>query len=419
MSKRGSDQVATVLTMTVFNAANVRSATNPRKRGDVLPARALRGIYALDDFEVAAQKHLPAPIFAYVSGGCENNWSRDKNRSAFDDYAWLPHVLNNVSARNPAVTLFGHQYALPFGIAPMGISALSAYRGDIVQAEAACAANIPMVMSGSSLTPMEEITKVNPDAWFQAYLPGNVESIEALLNRVQVAGFKTLMVTVDTSVSGNRENNLRANFSTPLRPSPSLAWQGITHPKWLMGTALRTLMKYGMPHFENSYATRGAAILSANVLRDFSARDHLNWEHLKLIRSHWTGKLVVKGILHPADAQAAQDLGVDGVVLSNHGGRQLDKSVSPLQALPAVLARVGNDYPVMIDGGIRRGNDVLMAYALGAKFVFVGRPFNYAGAIAGQAGVAHAIDLLGAEVHRNMALLGVNQLSELNKGFLI
>lgn len=300
----------------------------------------------------------------------------------------------------------------------MGISALSAYRGDIIQARAAGRSAIPMILSGTSLIRMEEVVAANPDAWFQAYVPGEEPRIQALLERVEKAGFGTLVITVDTPVSGNRENNIRAGFSTPLRPSLRLAWEGMTHPRWLCSTALKTLLRHGMPHFENSQATRGAPILSSNVTRDFGARDHLNWEHFKFIRKGWKGKLVLKGILHVDDALLGRDLGADGIILSNHGGRQLDRSVSPICMLPAVVEALGSDFPVMIDGGFRRGNDILLAMALGAKFIFVGRPFNYAGAVAGEPGIMHAIEILTLEMKRNMALIGVRTLHELGKANL-
>ncbi|MBO9649419.1 MAG: alpha-hydroxy-acid oxidizing protein [Variovorax sp.] len=369
--------------------------------------RTLRRMLSLDDFEDAARRFLPKPIFAYVSGGCETNRSLRANRSAFEDYAWVPRVLVDTAARTLATPLLGHRYAAPFGIAPMGISALSAYRGDLVQAQAAAATNVPMILSGTSLIPMEEVARANPAAWFQAYVPGEPERILKLLDRVERAGFGTLVVTVDTPVSGNRENNIRAGFSTPLRPSLRLALDGITHPGWLFKTALRTLLRHGMPHFENSQASRGAPILSSSVMRDFGARDHLDWEHLALIRRRWTGHLVVKGILDPRDALLAREQGADGIILSNHGGRQLDGAATPMRMLPRVVEALGDaDYPVMIDSGFRRGNDVLLALALGAKFVFVGRPFNYAGAVAGEPGVRHAIGILASEIMRNMALIG-------------
>ncbi|MBS0455554.1 MAG: alpha-hydroxy-acid oxidizing protein [Proteobacteria bacterium] len=391
-----------------------RSSSAPAQAGaDKLPRR-LRNVLSLDDFEVQARRFLPHPIFAYVSGGCETNRSLRGNREVFERHAWVTRVLHNTSGRSLATRMFDQEWAAPFGIAPMGISALSAYQGDLVQARAALSANVPMILSGTSLIPMEEVAKANPQAWFQAYVPGEVQRIHKLLDRVEQAGFRTLVVTVDTPVSGNRENNIRAGFSTPLRPSLSLAWQGMTHPGWLFGTALKTLLRHGMPHFENSQATRGAPILSSSVLRDFGARDHLGWDHLALIRRRWTGTLVVKGVLHPSDAVMAREHGADGVILSNHGGRQLDGAVSPMQMLPEAAVALGPDYPLMIDSGFRRGNDVLKALALGAKFVFVGRPFNYAASIAGEEGVRHAIGILASEALRNMALIGVGSVSQLD-----
>lgn len=383
--------------------AHANSYLNPV--GARLPRR-LRSLLSLDDFEAAARKHLPRPIFGYVAGAAEDNRSLRDNRCCFEEFAFKTRVLVDVSRRTQRVDLFGKSYASPFGIAPMGLSALSAYQGDLVQARAAHAAHIPMVLSGSSLIGLEEVIVAAPSAWFQAYLPGDTARIDALLDRVAVAGYQTLVVTVDLPVAGNRENNVRSGFSTPLRPSLRLAWDGLTRPRWLFGTFARTLLRRGMPHFENSFAERGAPILSATVLRDFSARDHLSWSHIERIRQRWRGTLVLKGILNAADAAAARERGVDGVIVSNHAGRQLDGAVAPLRVLPEVVAASG-PMPVMVDSGIRRGTDVLMALALGAKFVFVGRPFNYAAAIAGQTGVAHAIGLLRDEIDRDMAMLGV------------
>ncbi|HET8746251.1 MAG TPA: alpha-hydroxy acid oxidase [Ramlibacter sp.] len=387
------------------------TTTSPRARTQ--PPGKLKQFLSLDDFERAARRHLPRPIFGYVSGAAEDCASLHDNRAAFAEIGFVTRVLRNVSGRSQQVELFGHTYASPFGIAPMGISALSAYRGDLVLARAAAEANVPMIMSGSSLIRLEDVVAQNPAMWFQAYLPGEVEKIEPLIERVARAGVRTLVLTVDTAVLANRENNIRAGFSTPLRPSARLAWDGVTHPRWLVATALRTLLLHGMPHFENSYATRGAPILSSRVTRDFGAKDHLSWEHLALIRRLWKGSLVVKGIMSPLDAQAARDAGADGVIVSNHGGRQLDGTVAPLRVLPEIVAAVGPTFPVMIDSGIRRGTDVLKALALGAKFAFVGRPFQYAAAVAGQPGVRHALGLLADEVQRDLGLLGLTSLQEL------
>jgi len=381
-------------------------------------AKQLRDVLSLDDFETAARNHLPRPIFGYVAGAVETDWSLHDNRAAFAEFGFLPRVLVDVSKRSQQTTVFGHTYATPFGISPIGISALYAYRGDIVLASAAAAANIPMIMSSSSLIRLEDVATESKSAWFQAYLPGDVPDITALIDRVAQAGFETLVVTVDSQVAGNRENNIRTGFSTPLRPSLRLAWDGMTHPRWLFGTLLRTLVRHGMPHFENNYARRGPPIISPHVLRDYSDRGHLNWDHFRLIRRLWKGPLVIKGILDKADAITAREAGADGIIVSNHGGRQLDGAVAALRVLPGIAAACP-EIPVMIDGGVRRGTDVLKALALGAKCVFVGRPFGYAAAVAGAAGVSHAIGLLSAEVDRDMAMLGIPDLRELGPGRLM
>jgi L-lactate dehydrogenase (cytochrome) len=259
---------------------------------------------------------------------------------------------------------------------------------------------------------MEEVAAERTTEWFQAYLPGDVARITALIERVARAGFGVLVITVDSQVAGNRENNVRAGFSTPLRPSLRLAWDGVTHPRWLCGTFLRTLLRHGMPHFENNDATRGPPIMSPSVLRDYSDRGHLDWRHFELVRRLWKGRLVVKGVLDARDAVIARDAGAEGIIVSNHGGRQLDGAVSPLRVLPDIVAACP-EIPIMIDGGVRRGTDVLKALALGARFVFVGRPFGFAAAVGGPQGVTHAIRLLADEIQRDMALLGVTALADL------
>lgn len=372
----------------------------------------------LDDFEEMSRRHLPRPIFGYIVGATERNAALEDSARAYSEFHFLPRVLRDVSPRTYKRTIFNHEWAAPFGIAPMGMAALVAYRGDLALAQAAKAANIPYVLSGSSLIRMEEVIAANPDAWFQAYLPGNSARVEALVDRVAAAGFGTLVVTVDTAVLPSRENNVRNGFSTPLKPSLRLAWDGALHPRWTIGSFLRTWYLHGMPHFENSFAERGAPILASNVLRDFTARDHLNWEHLALIRRRWPGWLIVKGVMHPDDASRAAAEGADGIIVSNHGGRQLDGTAGTLRVLPEIAAASGN-MAVMLDGGLRRGTDVLKALALGAHFCFVGRPMLHAAAVAGEEGIGHAINLMKGELDRDMALLGVNTLEELGPHVLL
>ncbi len=229
------------------------------------------------------------------------------------------------------------------------------------------------------------------------------------------AGYDTFVLTVDVQVSANRENNVRSGFHTPLRPSLRLAWDGIIRPRWLFGMFLRTLWLHGMPHFENM--GRRVPLISRTEEREPGRRDKLSWKHLELMRRLWKGRLVVKGILDKDDARIARESGVDGIIVSNHGGRQLDGAVAPLRVLPGIAAQAGG-MTVMMDSGVRRGTDVLKALALGAQFVFVGRPFLYAAAIAGEPGVRHAVKLLQDEIDRDMALLGIKALAEMRRELL-
>lgn len=383
-----------------------------RSKGQAEP-RSLRRIYALEDFEPAARRILPRPIFGYVAGAAETNASLDDNRAAFAEVGFLPRVGVNVTQRSLACRLMGQEYALPFGIAPMGVCALTAYRGDLVLARAAERSGIPMVVSAASLIPLEEIIAEAPSVWYQAYLPHLAADISALLDRIAGMGVETLMVTLDSAVVPSRENNLRAGFQTPLRPNLSLLWQGLSHPRWALGTFLRTMIRHGVPHFENATATRGAPLLSRQAVRDFSGREHLDWAVLADVRRQWRGRLVLKGILHPEDVRRARSLGAEGVVLSNHGGRQLDGAVSPLRVLPQAIDRAG-DMELMVDGGIRRGTDILKALGLGARFVFLGRPFNYAATVAGEPGVMKAIELLRRQLLADLGMLGLTTLADVS-----
>jgi L-lactate dehydrogenase (cytochrome) len=381
-------------------------------RAESAVPRRLRRYLTLDDFEPVARRLLPKFLYGYVSGGAETDAALHDNRKAFDEYGFVPRVLKDVSGRDQTTTLFGRTYASPFGIPPMGSSALIAYRGDIVLTRAARAANLPMILSASSLITLEDIRRANDAAWYQAYLAGLPERIEPLVDRVAAAGYDTFVVTADVPVPPNRENNIRNGFQVPLAITPRVFWDTVTHPDWLLNTWARTLVNHGMPHFENMDAKQGPPVLAKNLMRNIGARDQLAWKHVELIRKRWKGKLVVKGLIAPEDARIARESGVDGVMISNHGGRQLDYTVSGLRTLPEIAAQA-NGMTVMLDGGIRRGTDVIKALALGADFVWIGRPFLYAAVAAGQAGVARAITLLRDEIDRDLALLGIRSVSEI------
>jgi L-lactate dehydrogenase (cytochrome) len=336
---------------------------------------------ALDDLQRAARRHLPRMLYDFIAGGAETEASVRANRDSFAHYALLPRVLVDTSQRTAGVELFGQRHAAPVGIAPLGAAALAAYRGDLELARGAAQAGVPMILSASSLIRLEEVAQAGA-RWFQAYLPGDPARIEALLARVQAAGFRVLVLTADVPVLGRRESDLRNGFSLPVL------------------------------HFENMDAQRGPPILSGNLVRELGQRDRLTWEHLRLMRRLWKGPLVVKGVLSIEDALRAHDCGADGLILSNHGGRQLDGAIAPLHVLAQLAARLPESV-LMLDGGIRRGTDVLKALALGARFVFAGRPFLYAAALGGAALVADSVQLLTQEIELDMALMGVNDLREL------
>ena len=390
--------------------------TTPQLTSAAAPP-ALRLMLALEDFEAPARRYIPRPIYGYVSGGVERNVTLNWNRSAFDDLALLPRMLVNVSQRSQKTELFGRSYDSPFGISPMGGTSLAAFDGDLALARAAAARNVPMILSGASLTALEKVRETSPrHTWFQAYLPGEEQAITELVERVAKAGYDTLVLTVDIPVGANRENNVRNGYNAPLRPSLRLALQCLARPRWLLGTALRTYFTHGMPHFENM--GKRTPLVSRTAVRERANRDHLNWQHFALMRRLWKGKLVIKGILAKEDAVIAREQGADGIIVSNHGGRQLDSASSPLRVLPGIVEAAGG-MTVMMDSGIRRGTDVLKALALGAKFVFVGRPMLYAAAVAGETGVRHAIRLLHDEIDRDMAMLGANTIAEISRGMLM
>jgi L-lactate dehydrogenase (cytochrome) len=392
----------------------------PHAQGSAMVPKAasgrLKNVLCLDDFEAPARRFLPRPVFGYISGGVETNASMNANRSAFSEFEFLPRVLVNTRSRHQKTTLLGRTYDLPFGFPPMGSTALAAYRGDYSLAKVAADLNTVMIQSGASLTPMEQLKASGPTAWFQAYLPGENDIITNLVERVKRAGFDTLVLTVDVQVNSNRENNVRSGYSSPLKPTLRLAWDCMVRPRWLVGTFGRTVMNYGMPHLENMGFSR--IPIMGSMERPRMARDGLNWEHVELMRRLWPGKLVLKGVLAKEDVRIARESGVDGIMVSNHGGRQLDYTLSPLRVLPSIVSEAGN-MAIMLDSGVRRGSDVLKAIALGAHFVFVGRPFLYAAAIAGEEGVRHGAQLLRDEISRNMAMLGVNDLSQMTRDLLV
>ena len=369
----------------------------------------MRNVRCLDDLDDLAKSYLPAALWEFASAGTERNVSRDGNRRVFDDIWLQPRVLKDVSERSIERALFGTTYAKPFGISPMGASAMFGFEADLNFARAARVAKTPFVMSASALVPMEDVAAANPDVWFQAYVDADRESIGALADRVWKTGIRNLVIAVDVPVPGNRGATYRRGFEYPMRPGPGIVFDALCHPRWLVGTLLRTLATSGIPHIENYGSGRGIPIISAKAPQRKHVRDALDWDDIKWLREKWQGKLLLKGILSPSDARTASASGIDGIFVSNHGGRMLDTAVPPLSVLPDIAAEKGQ-MAVLFDSGVRRGVDVVKALALGADFVFVGRPFLYAAALGEQAGIEHVINLLAGEVDRTLAQLGRNGL---------
>ncbi len=378
--------------------------------------RPLPKVLALDDLEAPARRLLPRAVFGFISGGSETGTSTRQNRAAFGEWSLRTRALVDIAKRSIATSLFGRTYAAPFGIAPMGGACMVTTDGDLKLACAAAAANIPFMLSGASTVSLERIKAAAPGTWFQLYPPSGRERIAAMIDRVAGAGYDVLTVTVDIPVPSNRENNLRNGFSFPVRFTPRLIADALRHPRWLLRTGLPSMIGEG-PHFENFEAARGAAIF--RQAQGSTARSAaITWDDLAFIRRSWTGHLVVKGLLSAEDARIAAEAGVDGIVVSNHGGRQLDHATATLRALPE-MAAAAQGIRIILDGGVRRGTDVLKALTLGADFVFVGRPFLYAAALAGEAGVRQAIQLLQEEIDRDLALIGCCRPEELTPALLV
>lgn len=363
-------------------------------------------LLSVADYERVASRRLPSCVRGFIVGGTEDEVSLRENRRSFEDWQFVPRGLCQVADRHTHVSLWGSDLAMPVGIAPTGLAALVAHDGDLSLAMAARDAGVPFIISGSSSVPLEELLAVAPSCWYQAYFPGDRSRIERIVHRLLRAAISTLVVTIDTCVAANRENNARHDFNIPFRLTPKLLLDGMLHPRWTLCVFARTLASRGIPRFANLYEEIGTPITVEPPHGFRTGRDRLSWDDVHWLREHWPGKLVLKGVLHPADAERAVSLGVDALIVSNHGGRQLDGSLAPLHALPDVVRTVSSAMPVFMDGGVRRGTDVLKALALGAKLVFVGRPALYGMAVGGRPGVTAVLRLLQQEIDRDLALLG-------------
>ena len=372
------------------------------------------GVYNIEDLRQIAKRKLPRGIFEFVDRGTEDEVALRNNRAAFEDIKLKTHVLADVSKRNLETKIFGKTSKMPFGVAPTGTAGLLCYGGEVAVAKAASRAGVPCVVATNAMTSMEEIVReAGGDLWFQLYMWSDKEMSFKLVDRVKSVGFETLIVTVDGAVATNREYNHRNGFEVPLQYTPRLMAQLLAKPGWLASCLLQQLVRRGVPKFENYPRELMDGLLSKKLKRSILKNDSLHWNDLKTLRDRWKGNLVVKGILHPDDAAMAAECGADGVIVSNHGGRNLDASVAPIQILPEVVARVGNRMTVIVDSGFRRGTDVIKGLALGADFVMAGRPTLFGAAAAGEAGAYRALEIFHEEIDRIIGLLGLHSVDEI------
>lgn len=371
------------------------------------------------DLQAMAKRRLPRGVYGFVAGGVEDDHALRNNRAVFERVRFRSRSPVDVSGRSQEVEIFGRTFASPFGIAPMGIAGVFGFDADIALARAAAHMRVPFTLSNMSTIPMESVAQSGDHArWLQAYMSNNPEQGAKFARRADAAGYEVLMITTDVPVPSNRENNLRTGFAFPLTIGPRLIFDGLTHPRWSVSVFARTLMKYGIPRLENTARGDRPTILKQPEENVLSRYGSVDWEFIRYMRDQWKKPLLLKGILHRADAELAVRYGLDGVVLSNHGGRQLESAVSPIEVLPEIRAAVGKKLKLVVDGGIRRGTDILKALALGADFILCGRAAMFGVAVGGAEGVVHALQLLRAEVDRDLALLGCPTIAQLNPDFL-
>jgi L-lactate dehydrogenase (cytochrome)/(S)-mandelate dehydrogenase len=371
----------------------------------------------IEDLHRQAARRVPRVAFDYYEGGVEDEHGLLRNEQAFRRHRLLPRFLVDVSRVDQSAPLFGRTYASPFGIGPTALAGVLRYGADLMLAQAAAAADIPYVMSNLSNTTLEAAAAAAPrHAWFQLYGAKDRKISEDLLRRADAAGINGVVFTVDVPVVSRRERELRNGFGRPRMPLRAYV-EALRHPGWLA-----EYLRHGVPLIENwvPYAPKGASAreVVGYAQTQFPVPDH-SWRDVENFRRLWPRPLLLKGILHPDDAVRAAELGVDGVIVSNHGARQLDSAPTALDMLPAIRAAVGDRLTLIVDGGVRRGADILIALALGAQFVFVGRATAYGAAAFGLPGARRAIEILRQEVEINLKQIGCTSLSQLGPHSLL
>lgn len=376
--------------------------------------------YNIADLREIARRRLPKGLFEFVDRGTEDEVSLRNNRAVFERIRFQPRTLVDVSGRSQEITLFGQKQKMPLIIAPTGTAGLMWYHGEIHLARAAAEAGIPFTLATGSTTAMEKVAESvsGIPLWFQLYMWPDRKLSHQLVERARAAGFKALVVTVDGVASGNREYNLRNGFTIPFSFTRRNIMDVLMHPRWLAGVLAKYVLTSGMPRYENYPSEIKYRVTARPMGRSQMRNDSLNWDDLRDLRRMWPHILIVKGILHPQDAMLAADCGADGVVVSNHGGRNLDGILSPIEVLPEIVDAVGKRMTVLVDSGFRRGSDVVKALAIGANAVQIGRPALYGVASGGEVGARRALTIFREEIDRVMALIGARGIADLNAEIL-
>jgi (S)-mandelate dehydrogenase len=371
------------------------------------------------DLQRMAKRRLPRMAYDFIEGGCDDELGIADNTSAFGNYRLTPRYLVDVSERDIVTKIAGQTFAMPLGMAPTGTAGMFRHDADRLLASEAAAANVPFILSTASNASIEEVIKVAPNhTWFQLYGARDAKISEDMIRRAADLGVNTLVLSVDVPVHSNRERNQRNGFAHPLKVTPSMVFQTITHPAW----AWEYFGNGGLPYMGNfrPYASGKA---SPSEVADFFVGQFpspgLTWSFVESLRRQWRGKLLVKGILNPADAIRAVEMGADGIIVSNHGGRQLDRAISSIDAFPFIKTVVGEKAEMMLDGGIRRGSDIAIALCLGARFVFAGRPMLYGATAGGRAGIKKTLDIFARELELILAQIGCPNAGDLGPQFLV
>ncbi|KZE39520.1 alpha-hydroxy acid oxidase [Microbacterium sp. T32] len=368
--------------------------------------RRLDAALTINDLRTIAKRRTPKAAFDYTDGAAEGELSLDRARRAFEDVEFHPDILRPAANVDTSCEILGGPSALPFGIAPTGFTRLMQTEGETAGASAAAAAGIPFTLSTLGTTSIEDVKAANPVGrnWFQLYVMKQREISYGLVERAAKAGFDTLQFTVDTPIAGARLRDKRNGFSIPPQLTLGTIVNAIPRPWWWYDFLTTPKLEFA------SLSTTGGTV---GELLNAAMDPTISYDDLDIIRGMWPGKLVVKGVQNVADAARLVDLGVDGIVLSNHGGRQLDRAPIPFRLLPHVVREVGKDATVMVDTGIMNGADIVASIALGAKFTLIGRAYLYGLMAGGRQGVDRTIAILRSEIERTMALLGVSSLAEL------